>query len=87
MSPAVDNPGEWPDYANAVMIGDASLAYDELRSTVKDIERQMGRTNRSGKQHVPIDIDILQYGSNRYKSKDWQRPYNVTLLNELTVTQ
>lgn len=87
VSPAVDNPGEWPDYANAVMVGNALMDYDDLRQTVKHIEHQMGRTVNGAKQHVPIDIDILQYGTKRYKPKDWQRPYNVTLLNEMTATQ
>lgn len=87
VTPAIDNPGELPDYANAVMVGDVAMDYDELRCAVKQTERQMGRRKDGNKHHVPMDIDILQYGKTRYKPKDWQRPYNIILLNELRTTQ
>ena len=87
VSPAVDHPGELPDYANAVMIGETTIDYDDFRSILKNVEREMGRSDSKDKKHVPMDIDILQYGKTRYKTKDWLRPYNVMLLNEMAVIQ
>lgn len=75
------------DFANAVMIGDSTMPYEELRSTVKGIEQEMGRKRPPEKGRVEIDIDILQYGDVRYKAKDWERSYNVLLLKELGFTQ
>lgn len=87
VSPAVDNPGEVPDYANVVVVADTTLLYGELHSKVKQIEREMGRDADRKEETVEIDIDILQYGVNRYKPNDWQRPYNIMLLSELNVAQ
>lgn len=87
VSPAVNSPGEVPDFANAVMICDATATYDELRKAVKEIERKMGRKHTPEKGSVEMDIDILQYGDARYKLKDWERSYNVLLLKELGFIQ
>lgn len=71
-------------FANAVATGETTLSYNDLRRAVKAIEREAGRTAESKAQGIiPLDIDILQYGSTRYKPQDWQRPYNITLLNEI----
>lgn len=87
VSPAVDNPGEVPDYANVVILAETSLEYEELYSQVKTIEREMGRIRERENGAVVIDIDILKYDTRRYKPNDWKRPYNVILLSELETAQ
>ena len=53
-----------------------------LRQEIKEIELTMG-----SKDHVTdtvkIDIDLLQYGSQRYKEEDWKRDYVAQLKNKI----
>lgn len=87
VSPAVNSPGEIPDFANAVMVGETSVAYEDFRDSVKAIECELGRRRESEYGRVEIDIDILEYGEKTYKVNDWDRPYNVLLLKELDFIQ
>lgn len=82
VSPAVDSPSVIPDFANAIFTGDTSLSFEELRIAVKNLERAMGR-DREQKGRVDIDIDILLYGTQLFKPKDWHRPYNEVLISEM----
>lgn len=76
--------GSRETFANAIATGETDLEYQDLRQALKDIEREAGRTADS-KAHgiIPLDIDILKYGTARYKPVDWLRPYNISLLKEL----
>ena len=73
-----------PSYVNAVAVGMTSLSIDELRNEIKRIERLIGRNEydtHRGKIH--IDIDIMQYGEEKYKPNDWTREYNIRLLSQI----
>lgn len=73
-----------PSYVNAVAVGMTSLSIDELRNEIKRIERLIGRDEfdmQRGKIH--IDIDIMQYGEEKYKPNDWTREYNIRLLSQI----
>ena len=73
-----------PSYVNAVAVGMTSLSIDELRNEIKRIERVIGRDEfdmQRGKIH--IDIDIMQYGEEKYKPNDWTREYNIRLLSQI----
>ena len=73
-----------PSYVNAVAVGMTFLSIDELRNEIKRIERLIGRNEydtHRGKIH--IDIDIMQYGEDKYKPKDWTREYNIRLLSKI----
>ena len=39
-------------------------------------------TQRS-REHVTIDLDLMQYDSQRYHLKDWSRPYIQLLLPDI----
>lgn len=76
--------GSRETFANAIAIGETELEYQDLRQRLKAIEREAGRTAESKAQGIiPLDIDILKYGTARYKPEDWLRPYNISLLKEL----
>lgn len=83
---AVGMPQGTPQYTNVVGVGQTLLTLEELTAETKRIERSIGRC-RSGEQNdtVKIDIDILQYGSVRYRQNDWQREYNVRLMSEMDI--
>ena len=73
-----------PDYFNAIAIGHTSMGYDYLRSMLKGMEIDAGRTHeKSATGIIPLDIDILMYGDKKYKDEDWQREYNIRLLSSI----
>lgn len=83
-SPAYGMPEGTADYVNAVAICDTILPYEELIQQLKALERQQGRSPElKSKGIVTLDIDVLQYGTKKYKPADWQRDFNIQLLNEL----
>lgn len=71
-------------YCNVVGKGSTDLTYQQLRNAVKEIERSMGRSAEATSEGIiPIDIDILQYDTEKFKPQDWTRQYNITLLKEI----
>lgn len=69
------------DFHNCLLRAETFLSLDILESRLKHIERLLGRTFDSKSTGVvPIDIDILQYGNDKYHLRDWQRPYVAKLL-------
>lgn len=71
-------------YCNVVGKGSTDLTYQQLRNAIKEIERSMGRSAESTSEGIiPIDIDILQYDTEKFKPQDWTRQYNITLLKEI----
>ena len=72
------------EYINVIATGSTRLEYDALKAAIKALEHDMGRTEK-GKHDgmIPIDIDIMQYGGQRYKADDWHKPFNVILLKEM----
>ncbi len=56
----------------------------QIERALKQIEHKCGRSRAEcTKGIVRMDIDILRYGDQRYHSKDWQRPYIKTLMEQL----
>lgn len=64
-----------PDFCNAVALIETPLAPRELLSTLKALERRLGRT--PGERWGPrvIDLDILTYGDERVDEPDLQIPH------------
>ena len=67
--------GLW--YMNRLLRGNTTLSVDQLNSLLKEIEQE----TRRSKQHVTIDLDLMQYDDERYHLADWQRPYVQRLLD------
>lgn len=73
-------------YLNQLIKANTNLSLSQLNILLKDIECRMGRSQADRQQHiVRIDIDILQYDSDRYHLRDWQRPYVMQLLPYLNL--
>lgn len=63
-------------YLNQLATATTLLPADELELRFKQIEQQLGRTPELRRKGVvPIDIDLLCYGSQRFHAADWERPY------------
>ena len=73
-TPDIHGRGLW--YMNRLLWGHTTLSSDRLVARLKQIEQETGRT----KQHVTIDLDLMQYDKERYHLDDWQRPYIQQLL-------
>ena len=70
-------------YLNQLVYATTSLSVDELQSALKNIELCLGRTTEDRQKGiVRIDLDLLQYGDQRYHLRDWDRPYIKALLRE-----
>ncbi len=71
-------------YLNCLCWGSVALSESELRTLLKDVERECGNTIEKRQQGmVEMDVDLLQYGTLRRHEKDWERPYIITLLKEI----
>ena len=69
-------------YLNQLCEGTTALGSGLLEEVLKELEKRLGRThNEDG--IVAIDLDLLQYDSQRYHLRDWDRNYVKDLLNEL----
>ena len=66
-------------YMNRLAAGTTTLSSDALQQTLKTIEAETGRTAGN----VTIDLDLMQYESQRYHEKDWSRPYVELLIPDI----
>jgi 2-amino-4-hydroxy-6-hydroxymethyldihydropteridine diphosphokinase len=66
-------------YMNRLVAGDTLLSVSEIEQTLKQMEVEARRTH----DHVTIDLDLMQYDSNRYHLRDWPRPYISKLHDQL----
>ncbi len=71
-------------FSNLMLSGYTTLSLEELTKITKDIERQCGR-KRGGSCDgiVSMDIDIMDYDSQKLHTDDWQRDYIKTLIKEI----
>ncbi|MFN2144490.1 MAG: dihydropteroate synthase, partial [Anaerolineales bacterium] len=58
-----------PDFLNIVLTATTSLAPEELLTYLKDLEQQVGRTASFRWGPREIDIDILDYGGQEFRSE------------------
>jgi len=57
-----DVPNEQPPYLNGVMVGEATLAAEELLEVLLTLERAQGRTRPSLRAPRTLDLDLILYG-------------------------
>lgn len=68
-------------YVNLLAVCLTDLSCDRVIATLKQIERACGDTctlRKEGK--VVMDIDLLEYDTQRYHIADWQRQYIIELM-------
>ena len=68
-------------YMNRLVAGTTLLSVREIEQKLKEIETEAHRTT----DQVTIDLDLMQYDSERYHLRDWSRPYISNLLGKLPV--
>ncbi len=73
-TPDINGKGTW--YMNRLLLASTTLSPTRLTALLKQIEQETNRT----KQHVTIDLDLMQYDSEKYHLADWSRPYIKLLL-------
>lgn len=80
-----------PRFLNSAVRGTTKLSPHELLSTLKEIERDLGRTAGIRYGPRPIDLDILFYGSRSINTESliipheriWERPFVMAPLVDL----
>lgn len=73
-------------YLNQMVCGKTSLTIDELTTFTKRLEDELGR-DRTQRENVAIDIDIMLYDQQKLHSKDWERDYIKQLLTLIETQQ
>ena len=68
-TPDMRGRGTW--YMNRLLRARTTLSPTQLNTLLKQLEQETRRT----KDHITIDLDLMQYDDQRYHLDDWQRPY------------
>ncbi len=71
------------NFLNCICVAETHHTPGQLRSAFKRIEKQCGRcikNNREGK--ITLDLDILQYGDEKFHTDDWKRDYVTKLIDD-----
>ena len=68
-TPDIHGRGLW--YMNRLLRARTTLSPTQLNELLKQTEQETRRT----KEHVTIDLDLMQYDTERYHLADWERPY------------
>ncbi len=66
-------------YMNRLAVGATTLSANQLQQALKAIEQASQRSPG----RVTIDLDLMQYGTQRYHLRDWPRAYIQQLLPEV----
>lgn len=75
-----------PDFTNCIISAFTDMDIETLTLFVKETEREIGRTSKDKQRGlITIDIDIMQFDKQRYHHNDWQRPYVIAGLVELSL--
>lgn len=69
-------------FINCICISSTKHTLLQLTKAFKQLERKCERSKKNDLiNKIPLDIDILLYGDQRYHEKDWERQYIQELLN------
>ena len=66
-------------YMNRLAVANTTLSMDDLQHELKAIEAATGRS----RQHVTIDLDLMQYDEQRFHERDWSRSYIQQLIPDI----
>lgn len=69
-------------YLNQLCKGSTEMSLEQINQSLKEAELRLGRT-RNEEGLVSIDLDLLQYDSQKYHLRDWERDYIKNLIKEL----
>lgn len=70
-------------FINCICISTTRHTLLQLTKAFKQLEKKCERSKKNDLiSKIPLDIDILLYGNQRYHEKDWERQYIQELLND-----
>lgn len=70
-------------FINCICISTTRHTLLQLTKAFKQLEKKCERSKKNDLiSKIPLDIDILLYGNQRYHEKDWERKYIQELLND-----
>ena len=70
-------------FINCICISTTRHTLLQLTKAFKQLEKKCERSKKNDLiNKIPLDIDILLYGNQRYHEKDWERQYIQELLND-----
>lgn len=70
-------------FINCICISSTKHTLLQLTKAFKQLERKCERSKKNDMiNKIPLDIDILLYGDQKYHEKDWERQYIQELLND-----
>lgn len=70
-------------FINCICISTTRHTLLQLTKAFKQLEKKCERSKKNDLiSKIPLDIDILLYGNQRYHEKDWKRQYIQELLND-----
>lgn len=70
-------------FINCICISTTRHTLLQLTKAFKQLEKKCERSKKNDLiSKIPLDIDILLYGNQRYHEKDWERQYIEELLND-----
>ena len=70
-------------FINCICISTTRHTLLQLTKAFKQLEKKCKRSKKNDLiSKIPLDIDILLYGNQRYHEKDWERQYIQELLND-----
>ena len=73
-----------PRFVNALAIAHTSWSKEKIECELKRLEKVCGRCREEKEQGViRIDLDLMLYGEEKLRLKDWNRKYIFTLMNDL----
>ena len=71
-------------FINCICISTTRHTLLQLTKAFKQLEKKCERSKKNDLiSKIPLDIDILLYGNQRYHEKDWERQYIQEQLNDL----
>lgn len=79
-----DHTGRGPAYLNMAVRCTTEMSLDELQTTLRDLERRLGRKPDSKERgEMPVDIDIVEYDGTVVSHDDFERQYFTTCYRQL----
>lgn len=79
-----DHTGRGPAYLNMAVRCTTEMSLDELQTTLRDLERRLGRKPDSKERgQMPVDIDIVEYDGTVVSHDDFERQYFTTCYRQL----
>lgn len=70
-------------FINCICISTTRHTLLQLTKAFKQLEKKCERSKKNDLiSKIPLDIDILLYGNQKYHEKDWERQYIQELLND-----